>query len=153
LQKLGTDIKSGAVFVALGLFFSIYSFVALPIGTPNRMGPGYFPISLAVILIALGLGIMLYAHDRGAAPQGNAAPWRSVLLIVVALAIFGFTIRGLGMVPAIAILTFVATFASRRTTLPQAIAATVGITAFCVGVFYYLLNLNVLLIGPWLRLG
>ncbi len=149
MQKLGTDFKSGVVFVALGLFFSAYSIAELPIGTPNRMGPGYFPISLAVILIALGAGIILSGQNRvdGAV---NATPWRSVLLIVVALGFFGLTIRGIGLIPAVAILVFTATFASRRTTLFQATIATAGITTFCVAVFHYGLNLNIRLIGPWL---
>ena len=151
MLKLGTDIKSGAVFVALGLFFVIYALVELPIGTPNRMGPGYFPLALAVILIALGAGIIFAAHDRGvAAPP---IPWRAVLMVVVSLAVFALTVRGIGLVISVALVVFISTFASRKTTLQQALFATAGITVFCVLVFHYALNLNIQLFGPWLRFG
>jgi len=151
LLKLGTDIKSGAIFVVTGLFFIVYVLVDLPIGSANRMGPGYFPIALSAILILLGAGIILKAEDRGIAAA--YVPWKAVALISLALAIFALTVRGLGMVASVALLVFISTFASRTTTLKRALMATIGITLFCILVFHYGLGLNIQMFGPWLRFG
>ncbi len=150
-MKPGRDTKAGASFVMLGLGFVVYALMDLQIGTLNRMGPGFFPLWLAVILIALGAGILLAGQDRDAA--GGAIPWRPVLLVVTSLFIFTLTLRGIGMFPAVAAMVLVSAFASRKVTVSQALVATAGVTAFCVLVFHYALNLNVQLVGPWLRPG
>ncbi|MCU0908987.1 MAG: hypothetical protein MUF73_16465 [Rhodobacteraceae bacterium] len=49
------DTAAGALFVVLGAGFAWFG-RGLEIGTTFRMGPGYFPLVLAGLLILLGLG-------------------------------------------------------------------------------------------------
>ena len=144
-----TNALCGALFAATGLFFLLQS-LGLEIGTAFRMGPGYFPLLLAGVLIVLGLIILVQATRVEGEPVGPLA-WRGMLLILPAPILFGLTVRGLGFVPAIFICAFVASFASTRMTPLMAVILSVLLTAFSVVVFSYGLGLPFERFGPWLR--
>jgi hypothetical protein len=142
------DFLAGIVFVVIGALF-VLGARELEVGSAFRMGPGYFPLVLAALLMVLGVVITARSFALAGAPIG-ALPWRGMALILAAPALFGITIRGLGLVAAIAIAVIVATFASRRASLRFASLLTLGLTAFCVLVFSYGLGLPLRLRGPWL---
>ena len=54
------EAACGAIFIGFGAFFALQSF-GLEIGTAFRMGPGYFPLVLAIVLILLGSVIFFRA--------------------------------------------------------------------------------------------
>jgi hypothetical protein len=68
----------------------------------------------------------------------------------VAPVLFGLTVRGLGLIPSIAIVVAVSAYASQRMSLKLAVALIAGLTLFCVLVFHYGLGLPLRLVGPWL---
>lgn len=142
------DVAVGGVFVAIGLFFLIGA-LSLDIGTAFKMGPGYFPLILSGLLIALGLILALPSSSAVSEPIGTI-PWRGLILILAALVFFGASVRGLGLVVALAVAVATTTFASRRMTWPMAAIVTLGLTVFCVAVFSYGLGLPLRLKGPWL---
>ena len=142
------DMAAGAIFVAIGLFFLIGA-LRLDIGTAFKMGPGYFPLILSGLLIALGL-ILAFPAGIAVLEPMEIIPWRGLVLILAALVFFGATVRGLGLVVALAVAVFITSFASRRMTWPMAGIVTLGLTAFCVAVFSYGLGLPLRLTGPWL---
>jgi hypothetical protein len=151
LHKSLNDILSGLIFVGLGLAFGIAA-AGYEIGTALRMGPGYFPLVLAVALGGLGLAIvgkgLVASTDDGGI---GVVPWRGVVLLLAALVFFGATIRGLGLAPALFVTAFMSAFASRRNTLVSAAVLAAALTAFCVLIFSYGLGVPVPLIGSWLR--
>ena len=54
------------------------------VGTPLRMGPGYFPLLVGAILAALGLAVVAQGFIAGARGRALAAgtgpiPWRAVI--------------------------------------------------------------------------
>ena len=51
---MGKDLSAGAIFIAIAAFFLSSAWLNLEIGTSFRMGPGYFPVALAVLLLVLG---------------------------------------------------------------------------------------------------
>lgn len=53
-----TNALCGGLLTAVGLFFAWQAF-NLELGTAFRMGPGYFPLVLAVILTLLGIVILV----------------------------------------------------------------------------------------------
>lgn len=144
-----TNALCGALFVAAGLFFLLQS-LGLELGTAFRMGPGYFPMLLAGVLILLGAIILVQATRVEGEPMGPIA-WRGVLLILPAPIIFGLTVRGLGFMPSIFVTAFVASFASSRMTVPMALVLSVVLAIFSVAVFSYGLGLPFQRFGPWLR--
>ncbi len=143
------DVLAGGVFIALGLVFGLDTYLELEFGTPLRMGPGFFPIMLAGLLILIGVVVALQAINKEQSPM-SAIPWRGLVLILISPIIFGLTVRGLGFVPAVALVVVISAFASSRMKPLIAIALIAGMTLFCVAVFSYGLGLPVRLFGPWL---
>jgi hypothetical protein len=57
------DALAGAIFIALGLIF-VFGAMDLERGTAFRMGPGYFPLVLAGLLILIGAAVSSFASRR-----------------------------------------------------------------------------------------
>jgi hypothetical protein len=147
-RKSLKDLLAGLIFIAFGLAFG-YASLGYDLGSALRMGPGYFPLVLAGILVVLGAVIVVEGFFEVEEQPIGKAPWLALVLLVAALLVFGFTVRGLGLVPALVIAVFMSAFASRHTTLLSAIALAVGLTLLCVLIFVYGLGLPLRLFGPW----
>ncbi len=144
-----TDVAAGAVFTVLGLAFGISS-LGLEVGTALRMGPGYAPLVLAVMLTVLGALILVSAlRSRGLEGIGPLA-WRGMAFLLTAPILFGVTVRGLGFVPAIFLATLLASIASPRMKPWQALLLAAVVTIFSTLVFSYGLGLPFRRFGPWL---
>lgn len=151
MRKLALDPANGlcgALFILAGLFFAAQS-LGMEIGTAFRMGPGYFPLVLACLLVVLGLVILIQAFRTGGEPIGAIA-WRGMVFILVAPVFFGVTVRGLGFVPSIFLTALIAAFASSRMTVPLALAVAAVLALFATLVFSYALGLPFQRFGPWL---
>jgi hypothetical protein len=148
MQVNARNAASGVIFMAVGGLF-VLGALGLEIGSAFRMGPGYFPLVLAAVLIGLGLVSVVGAFGSASLPIANV-PWRGLILILSAPIIFGLTVRELGLLPGIALVVLISSFASRRMSVRLALALTVGLTAFCVLVFGVALKLPIPLLGPWL---
>jgi hypothetical protein len=150
-KRAVTDILAGLIFVAFGLAFAITS-LSYELGTPLRMGPGYFPLALGGILVLLGLLIMGKGFIPGSAAEERfgSVPWRALFLLVLAVLFFGLTVRGLGLVPATAVTALLTALASHRTSILAAVAIAAGLTVLCVLIFVVALQLRLPLFGPWL---
>ena len=139
----------GAIFICAGIFFALQSY-GLELGTAFRMGPGYFPLVLSFILIVLGAIILLRASKVTNEALGAIA-WRGIFLILPAPIFFGFTVRGLGFVPALFFSALIASFASHKMKPLMAVILSAAITVFSVAVFNYGLGLPFQRFGPWLN--
>lgn len=145
------DILSGLIFIAFGAAFGIAA-TGYEFGTALRMGPGYFPIVLALALAALGVAILVKGLTAAAADDGlGVVSWRAVGCITFAILFFGATVRGLGLVPALMVAAFVSALGSADNTLARALVIAAVLTVFCVLIFHYGLGVAVPLFGPWLR--
>jgi hypothetical protein len=144
------DVLAGLIFVGFGLAFAIGA-TAYEIGDPVRMGPGFFPLFVGVLLTILGV---LIAATRAAEPEDDvpiaAPPWRAVSLILGAIVVFGLTVRGLGLVPSIFLSSLMASLASRETGIPWAVLLAVGLTLISIAIFVVALSLRLSLVGPWI---
>lgn len=143
-----TNLLAGGVFILFGLFFGVQSY-GLDLGTTFKMGPGYFPLVLSVILVLLGGVIAVAALKAGAEGLGSYA-WRGMLFILPAPIFFGLTVRGLGFVPSIFLTTLIAALASLKMKLPAALLLALAVTVFSTLVFSYALGLPFRRFGPWL---
>ena len=112
------------------------------------MGPGYFPMVLTIMLTACGLAILA----NGLLSDGEAVgtiPWRGLIIITVSVLLYGATLKGLGMVPALALTVFLSTFAGHGWDAKAAIGVTVVLVVACVAIFVKGLGLPLALFGPW----
>jgi hypothetical protein len=142
------DLAAGLAFIAASLAFGIGS-LNLPLGTPLRMGTGFFPLALSILLGIIGLAVVVRSFTSSGGAIGEFS-LRGMLLLVLAPVVFGLTIRGLGLAAATAITVAMASLSSRMVTSRMTILLTIGLTLFCVIVFHFLLGLPIPLIGSWL---
>lgn len=90
------DFVAGLMFMAVGGSFA-WGAVDYEIGEAARMGPGYFPFALGLILVALGALVTVNAL-RGNMPGGDpigAIAWRPLGFILGANLLFGALLVGL----------------------------------------------------------
>lgn len=98
------DFVSGLMFMTVGGGFA-WGAVDYEIGSAARMGPGYFPFMLGLILVGLGAIVTFNAFKSGP-PGGDkigAIAWRPLAFILGANLLFGALLVG---VPALGIPQF-----------------------------------------------
>ncbi|MYZ48287.1 tripartite tricarboxylate transporter TctB family protein [Propylenella binzhouense] len=149
MPKSVKDLLAGLAFIAFGLAFG-YAALGYELGTALRMGPGYFPLVLAGILVALGIGVIVEGMLAGEGGDIGTVPWRGAALILGALVFFGYAVQGLGLAPTLFVTVFLAALASQRTGIPTAALLALALTAFCIAIFVYGLGVTLPLVGPWL---
>ena len=106
------DFYAGLLFVAIGLadlvFVRSYS-----LGTASRMGPGYFPCILGILLLGLGAVLSL----RGFRSGGEAMScwhWRPLTIVLLSVLVWGLAAQRLGLVVASLVLVFASSVASHE---------------------------------------
>ena len=149
MQRARKDLLAGAVFAGFGLAFAITS-ATYDIGTPLRMGPGFFPLVLGGILVVLGISIAVKGFVAGEGGEIGTVPWRALVLLLAAIVFFGFTVRDLGLAPALFVSVLLAALAGRGVRIVPAVVIAVSLTALSVLIFVVLLQLRLPLVGPWL---
>lgn len=141
------DLAAAGLFAAIGLFFAIYAGVGLRLGTATRMGPGFFPLALGLVLVGFALAIALNALRSATEPLGPV-PWRGIALVTGAVVFFAATIDTLGLAPAMGGATLMAALSPREATWRGALATSAAVTALSVVVFVFALRLPLSVFGP-----
>jgi hypothetical protein len=94
--KSQKDFWSGLMFMATGVAFA-WGATNYTIGEGARMGPGYFPLVLGILLSLIGLFIVFEAmvvETEDGEPIGKWA-WKPLFFIIGSNVIFGICIGGL----------------------------------------------------------
>lgn len=141
------DFFTGLLLFAVSLFFG-YGLLELPIGTAFRMGPGYFPMVLTGLLAIFSIALIVNGLRYEGEPIG-AIPWRALFIVTLSIALYGVTLKGLGLVPALALTAFISTFAGGKWDARVAIIVTVVVVAACYAIFLRGLGLPLSPFGPW----
>jgi hypothetical protein len=137
------------MFALIGGAFVVGS-LSYELGTPLRMGPGYFPLVVGAVVAALGLAIVVKGLIAGDVLTFGVVPWRATAVIVLAIVFFGFFVRRLGFVPTSAVTALLTTLASPRVRPLPAVAVAIGLTVASALIFVVGLQLRIPLWGPWL---
>jgi putative tricarboxylic transport membrane protein len=143
------DLLAGLIFIAIAAAFAFAS-AGYPLGTAFQMGPGYFPLFLSAFLGLLGTAITI----NGLRSQGTTIGHirgRSFVLLLAPI-FFGLTVRGLGLVPTVAIVVLLSAFATRTVRIGTAVLSAIMISAVCYLIFVRGLGMPLPALGPWLRL-
>jgi hypothetical protein len=143
------DLVGGVLVMAIGAGFLLFG-RELEMGSSFRMGSGYFPTVLSLLMIALGAALTALAW-RAQPEEGAFAhvPWRGLLLVLGATVFFGLTLRGLGLAPVLALVVLATAWASRYATWRSSVPLALGLAVFCTVLFIQLLGLPLPLLGPW----
>lgn len=102
------------MFVFVGLMFA---FVApnYGMGTPAKMGAGYFPFWLGLVLA--GMGIVVALSGMGPkAPEEKLAKWdwKSVLWVTGSVVLFAAALPYMGLIVSLIVLIFISAMASHE---------------------------------------
>lgn len=114
------DFIGGCLLTGVGLAVSLYAGNQYEVGQASRMGPGYFPVALGVILAVLGIIIALLAFKK--VPQALQPPpfrLRPLLAILAAVLAFALVVTRLGLVPATLVLVAIASRAEPNAPLDR----------------------------------
>jgi hypothetical protein len=133
---------SGALFLAFAIFFFVTA-LNYPAGTAARMGPGYFPRLLAIVLAAIGLAVMLGAVRR-TAERHALLKWdiKGLAWVTGSVILFGLLLFPLGLVGSLFVLIMVSSRASTEFTWKGALTNAAVLIALCLLVFVYGLGLR-----------
>jgi hypothetical protein len=145
------DLVAGLVFLSIGTGF-LWLGLDYHIGAIRQMGPGYFPVSLASLLIALGAVVALKAWRTGGEPISRVN-FKGIIFVVGTTALFGLLIRPAGMVMAVFVLTAISALASVRFGIKSAVILAAGLSGFCLIVFIWGLGMPFSVLGYWLNSG
>lgn len=141
------DFCAGALFVAIGIATIVLG-TRYTLGTAARMGPGYFPRILGILLIVLGTIVAFRAlHVPG--PRMPAFRWRPTLIVLGSVVLFGAIVRSAGVALSTVILIVTASAASHEFRPREALAAGVLLAALAVGVFVIGLQLQLPIWPAW----
>jgi len=118
--KSQKDFFSGLMFMSVGAAFA-WGATKYNVGTGARMGPGYFPLMLGVMLALLGAVITFKALvvETASGDKIGSWAWKPLVYIILANLSFGVLLGGLpsiklpamGMIVGIYVLTFICSFA------------------------------------------
>ena len=153
--KSQQDFWSGLMFIAVGIGFS-WGATTYNVGEAARMGPGYFPLVLGIVLAALGAFILfesLVVETEDGEPIGKWA-WKPLGFIIAANILFGILLGGLpsiglpymGLIVAIIGLTFVAALAGDEFKLKE---VTILAVVLCIGSYLAFILLLKLQFPVW----
>lgn len=135
------DFLAGLLFIAIGVAAIVIA-ANYTLGTAARMGPGYFPRILGILMIAIGAVLALRSlRIRGPALPGWS--WRPILVVLGSVVVFGLIVIRAGLVLSTILLIVMASAASREFRPKEAVISGLLLAALVVGVFVIGLKLQI----------
>jgi NADH:ubiquinone oxidoreductase subunit 4 (subunit M) len=144
------DVLSGLMFIAFGAAFYLFA-REYNLGTAAKMGPGYFPRVLGIILLVIGAIVCLGGFLQVRKDSGEeAVKWEimPLLYISVAVGVFGLALVYLGLLAAIFLLCIISGAAAHDREWKSLVYVSIGLAIGCALVFVLGLGLQ-MPIFPW----
>lgn len=136
------DFASGLMFICFGAFFSILG-STYQMGTPAKMGSGYFPFWLGVVMALLGLAVLIKSLGSNAKETDLGKwDWKSVLWVTGSVLLFAVLLPFLGLVLSLLALIFVSAMASHEFNWKQTAVSAVILIGFAYFAFVWFLKLQ-----------
>lgn len=122
---------SGVMFIVIGSAFAWKS-LDYSMGTAARMGPGYFPHWLGVLMAILGVLILLGSlSKKAAATEIDKFDFKIVAIITASVVVFAFILQPVGLVISMLVLVIISAMASHEFTWKVTIANAVFLAILC----------------------
>ncbi|MBC8023065.1 MAG: tripartite tricarboxylate transporter TctB family protein [Burkholderiales bacterium] len=154
-MKIGhpKNFWGGMLFIVLGLTFAVIArgvpgvpfLPGYSMGTPARMGPGFFPFYLGVLLTLLGVlisstGLKTHANDPG---KVDPFHWKPIFWVLASIVAFGLLLKVIGMLLSGILLVVCASIGSEDFKLRRVLILAVCLVIFCALVFVVGLKLPI----------
>lgn len=143
LSKYHRDYYGGALMMLIGAGATFKGF-GYQVGSLTRMGPGYFPVAVGLVLAAMGMLIAMGARRQ--APVGASVrhppEWRGWSCIILANIAFVVLGRYGGLIPATFAVVFIAALGDRKNNFKSAFLLALAMVAVSAIVFSWALQLQ-----------
>ena len=136
------DFGAGVMYILIGLFFALVA-TRYQYGTAAKMGPGYFPFWLGMLMAAMGLLVLI--RSMGAKATIEAIPkfnFKVIGLITGSIILYGLLLPKMGFIVAVLVLVMIASSASKEFSWKVALINAVVLIAFTYSVFVIGLKLQ-----------
>lgn len=145
---LSKDFLSGLMFIGFGLV-ALYFGQKLALGTPVRMGPGYVPRMLSLIMMSLGAVICIVALVAGG-ELVEKPKWKPITLVTIGIVCFALLFERAGLLPALVVLVLISSLGGEEFKLKEVIGNIVVLSILCTLVFKVGLGMNISIVrGVW----
>ena len=134
------DFYAGVHFVAVGIAAIVIG-ANYPLGTAARMGPGYFPRILGILLILLGSALALRALKL----KGDPMPrwhWRPTIIVLGSVVLFGAIVNSVGLALSTVILIVLSSAASPEFRPKESLVSGIALAVLSISVFVIGLKLQ-----------
>jgi len=149
--KSQKDFFSGLLFIAVGIAFA-WGATSYKVGEAARMGPGYFPLWLGILMAVVGIAVTFTAltiETEDGDRIGKFA-WRPLFFVILSNLMFGVLLGGLpsiglpymGLSAAIIALTFIAALASNEFNFKEVLILAIVLAVSCYLTFIVALKLQ-----------
>ena len=129
------DFWSGVMFILLGLGFA-WKATSYTMGTAARMGPGYFPHWLGILMAVIGAFIALSAlRPKAEKTEIGTFDFKILGIIILAVVLFAVLLRPAGLIVSLFVLVIVSSLASHEHSWKVSIANAIFLTLLCWGAF------------------
>jgi hypothetical protein len=149
--KSQKDFFSGLLFMGVGAAFA-WGSGNYSLGTGARMGPGYFPLMLGILMVVLGIVITFQSLvvETEDGDKIGAWAWKPLFFIIAANLLFGLMLGGLpsakipamGLIAAIYALTFVASMGGEEFKVKEVLVLATVLAIMSYLAFIVLLKLQ-----------
>lgn len=149
--KSQKDFLAGLMFTVVGAGFALGA-TNYTIGEGARMGPGYFPLMLGILLAIIGLVVVFEALvvETVDGEKVGAIAWKPLVFIIGSNIVFGICLGGipklgipsLGLIVGIYALTFIASMAGEEHKSKEVLVLATVLAIVSYLAFIVLLNLQ-----------
>ena len=150
--KSQKDFFSGLMFMGVGIAFA-WGATNYTVGTGARMGPGYFPLMLGILMAFIGALIMFKATvvETESGDKIGKWAWKPLSLILLANFTFGVLLGGLpslgvpamGLIIAIYALTIISSLAGEHFNIKSVLALATVLAVGSYVAFIWALKLQI----------
>lgn len=151
MKRLHSDLVTGVLLTAVGIFIASYAASHYAIGSLRDMGPGYFPFVLAALLAVSGFVITVSALLNSGSLQQVARTFepRSFLSTIVAVTSFAALVYPLGLLLATILLAMISLVAVKGMTFGRMALVAIGLALFSWLVFKVGLKMPIPIFPSW----
>ena len=132
---LSTDLLTGLALIGMGVFAIGYGW-PYAVGTAARMGPGFYPRLVSLVLVAVGAGLVVRSIARKTDVLGTIE-LRPATLVLLGTVLFGLLVERAGLVVSTVLLIVLARLADQDFRPVEVLLLCLGLVLFAGAVFRY----------------
>jgi hypothetical protein len=130
------DFFSGILFMGFGMAALMIS-RSYVVGTASRMGPGYFPRAIGILLIVLGAWLSVLSFRSSREAPKVVWRWRPLAIVLFSVCLFPWLTDYLGLIATSLLLVFVSSTASPEFRWKEALTSGVILGVAATAIFVY----------------